>query len=70
MAAAWYLDGVKSSISKLAAKYIMFEGVEGNTFLEQSMQAPRGFEGDRYAELLVGAAAKLGNSAIVTASTR
>ncbi|CAI9578208.1 unnamed protein product, partial [Staurois parvus] len=41
-AATWYLNNVKSLINKLGTKYIKFEGVEGNTFLEQSIQPPRG----------------------------
>ncbi|XP_077316919.1 SITS-binding protein-like [Lithobates pipiens] len=69
-AATWYLNSVKRLINKLGPKYIMFEGVGGNTFLEQSIQPPRGFEADRYTEMLVGAVTNLGNSAIVTACTR
>ncbi|XP_068117321.1 SITS-binding protein-like [Hyperolius riggenbachi] len=70
VAESWYSNNVKNLISKLGAEYITIEGVEGNTFLEQSIQPPRGFEGDRYTEALAAMVAKLGNSAIITASTR
>ncbi|OCT83913.1 SITS-binding protein [Xenopus laevis] len=66
----WYLNTVRALKHKLGAEYVTFEGVEGNTFLEQSIQPPMGQEGDRYTGFLAEMAAKLGNSTIVTATTR
>ncbi|XP_063802161.1 myogenesis-regulating glycosidase [Pseudophryne corroboree] len=66
----WYFNKVNNLRNKLGAQYIIFEGAEGNTFLEQSMQPPKGLEGDRYAEYLAKAIAQLGKSAIITASAR
>lgn len=67
----WYFTNVHNLIKKLGAEYVIFEGAEGNTFLQHSIQAPKGLEGDSYTEYLAAAAvAKLGNSAIITASSR
>ncbi|MEE6499360.1 hypothetical protein FKM82_003422 [Ascaphus truei] len=69
-AVKWYLNTVSTLRKKLGAEYMTFEGVEGNTFMEQSIQPPKGLEGDSYTGFLALLAAKLGNSTIITASTR
>ncbi|KAM4723215.1 SITS-binding protein-like [Rhinophrynus dorsalis] len=69
-AVKWYLNTVSMLKNKLGAEYVMFEGVEGNTFMEQSIQPPKGLEGDSYTGFLAALAAKFGNSTIITASTR
>ncbi|KAM8939164.1 SITS-binding protein-like [Pelodytes ibericus] len=66
----WYLSTVSTLKQKLGAEYVMFEGVEGNTFVEQSMQLLMGLEGERYSGFLASLVAKLGNSTIITAGTR
>ncbi|XP_063293792.1 SITS-binding protein-like [Pelobates fuscus] len=66
----WYLNTVSSLKSKLGAKYVSFEGVGGNTFIEQSMNPAKGLQGDHYTGFLASLVAKLGNSTIITASTR
>ncbi|XP_053305520.1 SITS-binding protein-like [Spea bombifrons] len=66
----WYLNSVSTLKNKLGAEYVTFEGVEGNVFMEQSMQPRRGLERDGYTGFLASMATKLGNSTIITASTR
>uniref|UniRef100_A0A8C5QEL3 Glycosyl hydrolase family 31 C-terminal domain-containing protein n=1 Tax=Leptobrachium leishanense TaxID=445787 RepID=A0A8C5QEL3_9ANUR len=66
----WYLNTVTSLKNKLGAEYVAFEGVEGNTFIEQSMQPSGGLEDDHYTGFLASLVDKLGNSTIITASTR
>ncbi|XP_053576423.1 SITS-binding protein-like [Bombina bombina] len=66
----WYLNSLSSLKNKLGAEYIMFEGLEGNTFVEQSFRTTKCLEGENYTGFLAALAVKLGNSTIITASTR
>ncbi|KAM4617170.1 SITS-binding protein-like [Discoglossus pictus] len=70
VAVNWYLNTVSSLKNKLGAEYVTFQGVEGNTFVEQSVQPPKCLDSENYIGFLTAITAKLGNSTIVTASTR
>ncbi|KAM3670244.1 SITS-binding protein-like [Ammospiza maritima maritima] len=69
-ALGWYLARAWRLRQALGATYMAFEGVEGNSFLEQDVPAPAELEGDRYTEVLAAALATLGNGTIVSAGSR
>ncbi|KAF2974523.1 hypothetical protein EK904_000476, partial [Melospiza melodia maxima] len=69
-ALGWYLARARRLRQALGATYMAFEGVEGNSFLEQDVPAPAELEGDRYTEVLAAALATLGNGTIVSAGSR
>ncbi|NXQ24056.1 SP15 protein, partial [Alaudala cheleensis] len=66
----WYLARARRLRQALGATYVAFEGVEGNSFLEQDVPAPAGLEGDGYAEVLAAALATLGNGTVISAGSR
>ncbi|KAM4777255.1 SITS-binding protein-like [Cyanocitta cristata] len=69
-ALGWYLARAQRLRQALGATYVAFEGVEGNSFLEQDVPAPAELAGDRYTEVLAAALATLGNGTIISAGTR
>ncbi|XP_037755446.2 SITS-binding protein [Chelonia mydas] len=66
----WYMDRVSLLWQRLGAQYVTFEGAEGNTFAEQTVQPPKELEGDKYIGIFALMAATLGNSTIISAVTR
>ncbi|NXW79212.1 SP15 protein, partial [Hirundo rustica] len=66
----WYLARARRLRQALGAAYVAFEGVEGNSFLEQDVPAPAELAGDGYTEVLAAALATLGNSTVISAGTR
>ncbi|NXK68913.1 SP15 protein, partial [Sylvietta virens] len=66
----WYLARARRLRQALGATYVAFQGVEGNSFLEQGVPAPAELAGDGYAEVLAAALATLGNGTIISAGTR
>lgn len=69
-ALGWYLARARRLRQALGATYVAFEGVEGNSFLEQDVPAPAELEGDAYTEALAAALATLGNGTIISAGSR
>uniref|UniRef100_A0A8C9MZ58 Glycosyl hydrolase family 31 C-terminal domain-containing protein n=1 Tax=Serinus canaria TaxID=9135 RepID=A0A8C9MZ58_SERCA len=69
-ALGWYLDRAQRLRQALGATYVAFEGVEGNSFLEQDVPAPAELEGDGYTEALAAALVTLGNGTIISAGSR
>ncbi|NXF10781.1 SP15 protein, partial [Smithornis capensis] len=69
-ALGWYLARAQHLQQALGATYVVFEGVEGNSFLEQDVPPPTELVGDGYTQVLVAALATLGNGTIVSAGTR
>lgn len=69
-ALGWYLARARRLQQALGATYMAFEGVEGNSFLEQDVPAPAELEGDGYTEVLAAALATLGNGTIISAGSR
>ncbi|NXI88626.1 SP15 protein, partial [Rhipidura dahli] len=69
-ALGWYLARARRLRQALGATYVAFEGVEGNSFLEQDVPAPAELAGDGYTEVLAAALATLGNGTIISAGTR
>ncbi|XP_066408838.1 SITS-binding protein-like [Molothrus aeneus] len=69
-ALGWYLARARRLQQALGATYVAFEGVEGNSFLEQDVPAPAELEGDGYAEALAAALATLGNGTVISAGSR
>ncbi|XP_008504287.2 LOW QUALITY PROTEIN: SITS-binding protein [Calypte anna] len=67
VALSWYLARARRLQQELGATYVAFEGVEGNSFLEQAVPPPPELEGDRYTQALVAALARLGNATIISA---
>ncbi|NXK42461.1 SP15 protein, partial [Piprites chloris] len=66
-ALAWYLARARSLRHALGATFVIFEGVEGNSFLEQGVPPPSELAGDGYTRVLAAALATLGNGTIVSA---
>ncbi|NXG18622.1 SP15 protein, partial [Grallaria varia] len=66
-ALTWYLARARRLRQALGATYVVFEGVEGNSFLEQDVQPPMELAGDGYARALATALATLGNGTIISA---
>ncbi|XP_017588256.1 PREDICTED: SITS-binding protein-like [Corvus brachyrhynchos] len=69
-ALGWYLARARRLRQALGATYVAFEGVEGNSFLEQDVPAPTELAGDGYTEVLAAALATLGNGTVISAGTR
>ncbi|OWK57436.1 SITS-binding protein [Lonchura striata] len=69
-ALGWYLARARHLRQALGATYVAFEGVEGNSFLEQDVPAPAELAGDGYTEVLAAALATLGNKTIISAGSR
>ncbi|XP_053098744.1 SITS-binding protein-like isoform X2 [Hemicordylus capensis] len=69
-AVLWYMDQVNLLRQRLGAEYVVFEGGEGNLFMEQAIPPPMGLKGDNYICTLALIAATLGNSSIISAGTR
>ncbi|XP_062974813.1 SITS-binding protein-like [Elgaria multicarinata webbii] len=69
-AVLWYMDQVSFLKQRLGAEYVVFEGGEGNLFMEQAIPPPTGLRGDKYIRILALMAATLGNSSIISAGTR
>ncbi|XP_057286540.1 SITS-binding protein-like isoform X1 [Pezoporus wallicus] len=69
-ALSWYLARARRLRHALGAAYLVFEGAEGNAFLEQAVPPPAELEGDRYTGLLAEALATLGNATVISAGAR
>ncbi|NXY21586.1 SP15 protein, partial [Atrichornis clamosus] len=69
-ALGWFLARARRLRQALGATYVVFEGAEGNSFLEQDVPAPAGLEGDGYTEVLAAALATLGNGTAISAGVR
>ncbi|NXW44663.1 SP15 protein, partial [Nyctiprogne leucopyga] len=70
VALGWYLARARRLRQVLGATYMVFEGIEGNSFLEQDVPPPAELEGDRYAGALAEALATLGNATVISAGAR
>ncbi|NXM68838.1 SP15 protein, partial [Serilophus lunatus] len=70
VALGWYLARARRLRQALGATYVFFEGVEGNSFLEQDVPPPAQLAGDGYTRALAAALATLGNGTIVSAGAR
>ncbi|NXG59678.1 SP15 protein, partial [Hemiprocne comata] len=69
-ALSWYLARARRLQQELGATYVVFEGAEGNTFLEQALPPPAELQGDQYTQVLAAALATLGNATIISAGAR
>ncbi|NXO49076.1 SP15 protein, partial [Aramus guarauna] len=69
-ALSWYLARARGLRQALGAAYVVFEGAEGNTFLEQAVPPPAELAGDRYTAALAAALATLGNATVISAGAR
>ncbi|NWR95035.1 SP15 protein, partial [Furnarius figulus] len=69
-ALTWYLARARRLRQALGATYVIFEGVEGNSFLEQDVPPPTELAGDEYTRVLAAALATLGNGTIISAGAR
>ncbi|KFP71685.1 SITS-binding protein, partial [Acanthisitta chloris] len=69
-ALSWYLARAQRLQQDLGAAYVVFEGAEGNSFLEQDVPPPSELEGDRYTTALAEALATLGNATVISAGAR
>ncbi|NXL35330.1 SP15 protein, partial [Glaucidium brasilianum] len=63
----WYLARAQRLQQALGATYVIFEGAEGNVFLERAVPPPAELTGDRYTTVLAAALAALGNATIISA---
>lgn len=70
MALSWYLARARRLRQVLGAAYVVFEGAEGNAFLEQDVPPPAELMGDRYTGALAAALATLGNATVISAGAR
>ncbi|NWQ69494.1 SP15 protein, partial [Neopipo cinnamomea] len=66
-ALGWYLARARRLRQALGATYVIFEGVEGNSFLEQDVPPPAELAGDGYTRVLAAALVTLGNGTVVSA---
>ncbi|XP_026706169.1 SITS-binding protein-like [Athene cunicularia] len=66
-ALSWYLARARRLQQALGATYMVFEGAEGNIFLERAVPPPAELTGDRYTTALAAALAALGNATIISA---
>ncbi|NXX62681.1 SP15 protein, partial [Scopus umbretta] len=66
-ALSWYLARARRLRQALGATYTVFEGAEGNAFLEQAVLPPAELAGDRYTGALAVALATLGNATVISA---
>ncbi|NWH60790.1 SP15 protein, partial [Geococcyx californianus] len=69
-ALSWYLARARHLQQALGATYVVFEGAEGNAFLEQAVPPPAELLGDGYTEALATALVTLGNATIISAGAR
>lgn len=69
-ALSWYLARARRLRQELGAAYVVFEGAEGDAFLEQAVPPPPELAGDRYTTALAAALATLGNATIISAGAR
>ncbi|XP_053922825.1 SITS-binding protein [Cuculus canorus] len=69
-ALSWFLARAQHLRQALGAAYVVFEGAEGNAFLEQAVPPPAELAGDGYTEALAAALATLGNATIISAGAR
>ncbi|NXX75133.1 SP15 protein, partial [Urocolius indicus] len=69
-ALSWYLERAQRLRHDLGAAYVVFEGAEGNAFLQQAVPPPIELAGDQYIEVLATALATLGNATVISAGTR
>ncbi|NXL52027.1 SP15 protein, partial [Podilymbus podiceps] len=69
-ALGWYLARARRLRQALGAAYVVFEGAEGNAFLEQAVPPPTELAGDRYAGALAAALVMLGNATVISAGAR
>ncbi|KFO74426.1 SITS-binding protein, partial [Cuculus canorus] len=69
-ALSWFLARARHLRQALGAAYVVFEGAEGNAFLEQAVPPPAELAGDGYTEALAAALATLGNATIISAGAR
>ncbi|XP_074698109.1 SITS-binding protein-like [Strix aluco] len=67
LALSWYLARAQRLRQALGAAYVVFEGAEGNVFLERAVPPPAELAGDRYTAALAAALAALGNATIISA---
>ncbi|XP_042641132.1 SITS-binding protein-like [Tyto alba] len=63
----WFLARARRLRQALGAAYVVFEGAEGNAFLEQAVPPPAELAGDRYTAALAAALAALGNATVISA---
>ncbi|NXP53378.1 SP15 protein, partial [Heliornis fulica] len=70
VALSWYLTRARGLRQALGAAYVVFEGAEGNVFLEQAVSPPTELAGDRYIGVLAAALATLGNGTVISAGAR
>ncbi|NXC49994.1 SP15 protein, partial [Penelope pileata] len=70
VALSWFLARARHLWQALGARYLVFEGAEGNAFLEQAVSPPTELAGDRYTEMLAAALVTLGNATIISAGAR
>ncbi|KAM6394485.1 SITS-binding protein-like [Pluvialis apricaria] len=69
-ALSWYLARARRLRQALGATYMVFEGAEGNAFLQQAVSPPAELAGDRYTGALAAALATLGNATVISAGAR
>ncbi|NXC21402.1 SP15 protein, partial [Corythaeola cristata] len=69
-ALGWYLARARRLRQALGAAYVVFEGAEGNVFLERGVPPPAELVGDRYTGALAAALATLGNATVISAGAR
>ncbi|NWQ94253.1 SP15 protein, partial [Burhinus bistriatus] len=69
-ALSWYLARARRLRQALGATYMVFEGAEGNAFLQQAVPPPAELAGDRYTGVLAAALATLGNTTVISAGAR
>ncbi|NXH12343.1 SP15 protein, partial [Bucco capensis] len=70
VALSWYLARARRLQQALGATYMVFEGAEGNAFLEQAVPPAPELAGDRYTAELATALATLGNGMVISAGAR
>ncbi|NXK13411.1 SP15 protein, partial [Herpetotheres cachinnans] len=66
----WYLARARRLRQALGTTYMVFEGAEGNAFLEQAVPPPAELAGDQYTGALAVALATLGNATVISAGAR
>ncbi|XP_010008689.1 PREDICTED: SITS-binding protein-like, partial [Nestor notabilis] len=69
-ALSWYLARARRLRQALGATYMVFEGAEGNAFLEQAVPPPAELAGGRYTGVLAEALVTLGNATVISAGAR
>ncbi|NWS72493.1 SP15 protein, partial [Crotophaga sulcirostris] len=69
-ALSWYLARAQRLRQVLGATYVVFEGAEGNAFLEQAVPPPAELASNGYTEALAVALGTLGNATIISAGAR